>query len=46
MSKSRTIVLIEDEPEQRSIMQMMLENEGYIVLCADTAEEGLKHIQK
>lgn len=46
MSSGKTILLIEDEPEQRNILQMMLENEGYSVLCADSGEEGLRHIEQ
>ena len=46
MSSGKAILLIEDEPEQRNILQMMLENEGYTVLCADSAEGGLQLIEQ
>ncbi len=46
MSNGKMILLIEDEPEQRNILQMMLENEGYTLLCASSGEEGLQLIEQ
>ena len=42
MSDQRTLLLIEDEPEQREVLAMMFESEGYTVLAAESAELGLE----
>lgn len=46
MGKVRTLVLIEDEPQQREVVQMMFEVEGYNVLSSNSAEEALKYIEQ
>jgi CheY-like chemotaxis protein len=37
-----TLMLVEDEAEQRDVLTMMFEAEGYTVLNAETAEKALE----
>jgi two-component system NtrC family response regulator len=46
MQKNPTIMLVEDEVQQREALAMMFESEGYTVLTADSAEAGARHIQE
>ena len=39
-----TIVLVEDEEQQREVLTMLLEVEGYKVRSASSAEEALKEL--
>ncbi len=36
------ILVVDDEKKQRDILKIILEKEGYEVICAPSAEEGLK----
>ncbi|MBF0456887.1 MAG: sigma-54-dependent Fis family transcriptional regulator [Nitrospirae bacterium] len=40
------VVVIDDEPLQRGILKTILEDEGYEVFAAESAEEGLKIIRE
>jgi DNA-binding response OmpR family regulator len=43
MSDDKHVILVvDDDPDIRSVMQMVLEGEGYEVVCAETAEEGVR----
>jgi len=37
-----TLMLIEDEREQREVLTLMFESEGYSVLAAETAEKAIE----
>ena len=37
-----TLMLIEDEREQREVLTLMFESEGYAVLAAETAEKAIE----
>ncbi|NIB39544.1 response regulator [Pseudomaricurvus alkylphenolicus] len=37
-----TILVIEDNPDNRKLVTWILEDEDYEVVCAETAEEGLE----
>jgi len=37
-----TLMLIEDEREQREVLTLMFESEGYLVLAAETAEKAIE----
>ena len=43
---SQRILLVEDEPEIRQLVQMQLSRQGYEVLGVDSAELGLKHLRQ
>ena len=43
---SKKILIIEDEPDIRTIIQQVLEAEGYTVINAGGAKEGIAQIQK
>jgi two-component system phosphate regulon response regulator PhoB len=40
------IYLVEDEPQQREVLALLLEGEGYAVTSVGSAEEAWKNIQK
>jgi CheY-like chemotaxis protein len=40
-----TILLIEDEAQQREVLQMMFEAEGFEVVGAESAERALEYLQ-
>ena len=40
----RTILVVDDEQNMRSLMRMVLEDAGYAVLTATNGEEGLGHL--
>jgi two-component system, OmpR family, phosphate regulon response regulator PhoB len=44
--KIPVLLLIEDEAQQRDVLKLMFEAEGYNVVGAETAEEGLMHIKQ
>jgi CheY-like chemotaxis protein len=46
MSAQSTILLVEDEHQQRDALTMLFESEGYAVLAAETAEKGLHFLQQ
>jgi DNA-binding response OmpR family regulator len=39
-----TILLVEDEAQQRDVLAMMFESEGYTVTGVSSAEEALSHL--
>jgi DNA-binding response OmpR family regulator len=41
MPVSRTVLVIDDDPDIREILQMTLEDSGYRVLCAPDGEAGI-----
>jgi two-component system response regulator GlrR len=41
----KTILLVEDEIQQREILQMMFESEGFEVTSTSSAEEALAHLR-
>jgi DNA-binding NtrC family response regulator len=43
MNGRPSILVIEDEEKQRRVLGLHLSNQGYQVIAAGTAEEGLKH---
>ncbi|MFC2156867.1 response regulator [Acidobacteriota bacterium] len=42
MSKSKKILIIDDEPDARAFLKAVLEDEGYETMVASNGEEGLK----
>ncbi len=40
-----TILLIEDEAQQREVLQLMFESEGFQVTAAESAEEALEYLR-
>jgi len=40
-----SILLVEDEPQQREVLAAVLEAEGYAVLKAESAEAALSHLR-
>jgi len=40
------ILVIEDNPDNRTLITWILEDEGYSVICAETAELGLELLPK
>jgi len=40
------ILVIEDNPDNRTLITWILEDEGYSVICAETAELGLELLHK
>jgi CheY-like chemotaxis protein len=45
MATKQTVVLVEDEAQQRDILTMLLETEGYEVVAVDSAEKALELLQ-
>ena len=43
---SNKLLLVEDEPDIRDMLQFNLERAGFELLCADTAEAALRLIQE
>ena len=43
---SAKILVIEDNPDNRKLVTWILEDEGYQVTCAETAEDGLASLEK
>ena len=41
-----SILVIEDNPDNRTLITWILEDEGYSVTCAETAELGLEMLPK
>ena len=41
-----TILLIEDEAQQREVLQMMFESEGFQVSTADSAEQAMEYLRE
>jgi two-component system response regulator AtoC len=41
----RTILIVDDEHNMQTVMRMILEQAGHAVLCADSGEAALPHIQ-
>lgn len=39
---SKKILIVEDEPELRSLIKLELETSGYTVVCAEDGEAGLR----
>lgn len=39
-----SILLVEDEPQQREVLQLILESEGYGVFSAESAEDALRFL--
>ena len=37
--------MVEDNPDNQQLVTWILEDEGYTVVCADTAEDGLKLLE-
>jgi len=46
MQNTSTIMLVEDEHQQREALAMLFEAEGYKVLAAESAEAGAQYIQQ
>lgn len=40
-----TILVVDDDQENRCVLQLALEFEGYVVACAANGEEALKQLQ-
>jgi CheY-like chemotaxis protein len=43
---AKKILIIDDEPDIRTVIKQVLESEGYTVLTAGGAKEGIAQIQK
>lgn len=43
---SATILVIEDNPDNRQLVTWILEDEGYNLVCAETAELGLEALEQ
>jgi two-component system, NtrC family, response regulator AtoC len=41
----RTVLVVDDEQNMQTVMRMILEDAGYLVITAGSGEEALKHIQ-
>ncbi|MBI1803514.1 MAG: response regulator [Ignavibacteriae bacterium] len=44
MQKTPSIILIEDEDQQREVLHMVFESQGYSIRSVSTAEEALIHL--
>ena len=40
------ILLVEDEDQQRTVLTMLFESEGYVTKSYASAEEALQHLQE
>lgn len=38
---AHSILVVEDNPDNQQLVTWILEDEGYVVVCSDTAEDGL-----
>ncbi len=45
MSATKTILIIDDEVNLRRSLSLILQRNGYVVVCAATAQEGLQYLQ-
>jgi len=45
MDVSKTLMLVEDENQQRETLTMLFEVEGYKVISVESAEEALAHLE-
>lgn len=45
-SNELSVLVIEDEPEIRKFLQVSLQNHGFRTLFAETAKEGVRHIEQ
>ena len=43
MSESHTVLVIDDDPDIREVLQVALEGRGYQVACAPDGEAGIAH---
>ena len=41
----RTVLVVDDEQNMQTVMRMILEDAGHVVITASSGEEALKHIQ-
>ncbi len=41
----RTILIVEDNPDNQQLATWILEDEGYLVSCVESAEEGLELLE-
>ena len=41
----RTVLVIDDEQNMQTVMRMILEDAGHVVITASSGEEAVKHIQ-
>jgi len=46
MGKAPSIILIEDEEQQREVLQMVFESHGYVTRIAASAEEALRQLDE
>jgi CheY-like chemotaxis protein len=44
--RGRTVVVVEDNERSRRLVRDLLELQDFVVLDADTAEEGLEHVRR
>jgi DNA-binding NtrC family response regulator len=42
----RTVLVVDDETNMQTVMRMVLEDAGYVVLTAGSGEEAVRHIDK
>lgn len=42
---TKKILVIEDNPDNRQLVTWILEDEGYVVTCSPTAEDGLAQLE-
>lgn len=42
---SKQILVVEDNPDNRQLVTWILEDEGFVVTCAITAEDGLAKLE-
>lgn len=42
---AHSILVVEDNPDNQQLVTWILEDEGYVVTCSDTAEDGLMMLQ-
>jgi len=41
----RTVLVVDDEQNMQTVMRMILEDAGHVVITAGSGEEAVKHIQ-
>ncbi len=46
MTRSRTILIVDDEPNMRGFLRMILEDEGYTVETATNGQEALDKVRR